>query len=113
MESFYETKPADAPRFAELACRAVADGFTAFKSMAVPETMPLEGLRPLRYAEACVKAMRDAGAHTIAQDEATCVVFGMPREAIQLGAAVEVLPLGSIARAILAAHPDQACAVRI
>jgi galactonate dehydratase len=60
MEAFYETKPSDARRFAELACRAVADGFTAFKSMAVPETMPLEGLRPIRYAEACVKAMRDA-----------------------------------------------------
>ena len=28
--------------------------------MAVPETMPLEGLRPIRYAEACVEAMRDA-----------------------------------------------------
>src|SRR5262245_16535388 len=60
MEAFYETRPEDAPRFAELACRAAADGFTAFKAMAVPETMPLEGLRPLRYAEACVKAMRDA-----------------------------------------------------
>jgi galactonate dehydratase len=60
MEDFYETKPADARRFAELAQQAVADGFTAFKSMAVPETMPLEGLRPVHYAEACVKAMRDA-----------------------------------------------------
>src|SRR4051812_15325978 len=60
MEDFYESTPADARRFAELAERAVAEGFTAFKSMAVPETMPLEGLRPLRYAEACVKAQRDA-----------------------------------------------------
>ncbi|MCW5619941.1 MAG: chemotaxis response regulator protein-glutamate methylesterase [Burkholderiales bacterium] len=41
--------------------------------------------------------LRQAGAHTVAQDEATCVVFGMPREAIQLGAAVEVLALGAIA----------------
>jgi two-component system chemotaxis response regulator CheB len=56
--------------------------------------------------------MRHAGAHTIAQDEATCVVFGMPREAIQLGAAVQVLPLGSIAQAILAARPQLACASR-
>ncbi|WP_422927552.1 galactonate dehydratase [Singulisphaera sp. PoT] len=60
MEDFYQTDPADARRFGELAQEAVAQGYTAFKSMAVPETMPLEGLRPIRYAEACVKAMRDA-----------------------------------------------------
>lgn len=60
MEDFYETSPADAGRFAELAQKAVEDGFTAFKAMAVPETMPLEGLRPIRYAEACVRAMREA-----------------------------------------------------
>src|SRR5262249_13389405 len=60
MEDFYETKPQDAKRFAQLARRAIADGFTAFKSMAVPETMPLGGLPPIRYAEACVKAMREA-----------------------------------------------------
>ncbi len=46
-------------------------------------------------------AMRKAGAHTIAQDEATCVVFGMPREAIALGAAERVVPLGLIAHAAL------------
>lgn len=45
-------------------------------------------------------AMRKSGAHTLAQDERTSVVFGMPREAIRLGAAVEVLPLGDIPRAI-------------
>ena len=60
MEDFYQTSPADAPRFADLAQKAVEDGFTAFKTMAVPETMPLEGLRPVKYAEACVRAMRDA-----------------------------------------------------
>lgn len=60
MEDFYNTDPADASRFGELAQKAVEDGFTAFKSMAVPETMPLEGLRPIRYAEKCVGAMRDA-----------------------------------------------------
>ena len=60
MEDFYETAPADAARFADLAQQAVAEGFTAFKSMAVPETMPLEGLKPVRYAEACVAAMRQA-----------------------------------------------------
>jgi two-component system chemotaxis response regulator CheB len=48
--------------------------------------------------------LRQAGAHTIAQDEATCVVFGMPREAIALGAATEVLPLPTIAQAMLAPH---------
>jgi len=45
--------------------------------------------------------MRQRGARTIAQDEATCVVFGMPREAIRVGAAAEVLPLHRIAKAIL------------
>jgi galactonate dehydratase len=60
MEEFYQTKPEDAQRFGELARRAVAEGFTAFKAMAVPETMPLEGLAPVRYAEACVRAMREA-----------------------------------------------------
>ncbi len=60
MEDFYDTDCSDAKRFGELAAQAVEDGFTAFKSMAVPETGPLEGLRPIRYAEACVKAMREA-----------------------------------------------------
>jgi two-component system chemotaxis response regulator CheB len=46
--------------------------------------------------------MKHAGAPTIAQDEASCVVFGMPREAIRLGAADRVLPLPRIASAILA-----------
>lgn len=60
MEDFYETKRDDAERFADLAREAVEQGFTAFKSMAVPETMPLEGLKPIRYAEANVAAMREA-----------------------------------------------------
>ncbi|MFM7402952.1 MAG: chemotaxis-specific protein-glutamate methyltransferase CheB [Erythrobacter sp.] len=42
------------------------------------------------------------GARTIAQDQASCVVFGMPRAAIELGAAGEVLPLADIAPAIFA-----------
>jgi two-component system chemotaxis response regulator CheB len=45
--------------------------------------------------------MKRAGARTIAQDEATCVVFGMPKEAIRIGAADRVLPLFQIAPAIL------------
>jgi len=60
MEDFYETSTANAERFAELAQVAVADGFTAFKCMAVPETAQLEGLKPVLAAEACVKAMREA-----------------------------------------------------
>jgi two-component system chemotaxis response regulator CheB len=48
--------------------------------------------------------MRQAGARTIAQDEQSCVVFGMPREAIRLGAAGRVLPLRKIAQALLAAE---------
>jgi two-component system, chemotaxis family, protein-glutamate methylesterase/glutaminase len=42
-----------------------------------------------------------AGGYTIAQDEASCVVFGMPRQAIALGAVREVLPLGRIARRLV------------
>jgi two-component system, chemotaxis family, protein-glutamate methylesterase/glutaminase len=45
--------------------------------------------------------MREAHAFTIAQDEATCVVFGMPREAILLGAVDQVLPLGRIPAALV------------
>ncbi len=48
-----------------------------------------------------MKDMHDRGAQTIAQDEASCVVFGMPKEAIRLGAVDEVLPLGQMARAVL------------
>jgi len=45
--------------------------------------------------------MHDRGARTVAQDEQTCVVFGMPKEAIRMGAVDEVMPLGEIAGAIL------------
>jgi two-component system chemotaxis response regulator CheB len=45
--------------------------------------------------------MRQSGAYTIAQDEPSCVVFGMPKEAITIGAAAEVFPLPEIARRIL------------
>jgi two-component system chemotaxis response regulator CheB len=47
-----------------------------------------------------LKELRTTGAHTIAQDERTCVVFGMPNEAIKLGAAEQILPLGDMAGAI-------------
>jgi two-component system chemotaxis response regulator CheB len=48
-----------------------------------------------------LQEMRQAGAHTIAQDESSCVVFGMPKAAIELGAAETVLPLNDIPNAIL------------
>ena len=48
-----------------------------------------------------MKVLHEGGARTIAQNEETCVVFGMPKEAIKLQAVDEVLPLESIARAIL------------
>lgn len=44
--------------------------------------------------------MRKAGARTIAQDEASCVVYGMPKEAVARGAAERILPLGALAREI-------------
>jgi two-component system chemotaxis response regulator CheB len=49
-----------------------------------------------------MRAMRDAGSYNICQDEASCVVFGMPREAVRLGAAHDVLPLPRIAAALIA-----------
>jgi two-component system chemotaxis response regulator CheB len=45
--------------------------------------------------------LRENGAHTIAQSESTCVVFGMPREAIQIGAATESLDLQDIPRELI------------
>jgi two-component system chemotaxis response regulator CheB len=48
-----------------------------------------------------LKEMREAGARTVAQDEASCVVFGMPKEAIRLDAAERVAPLSELARIIL------------
>ncbi len=48
-----------------------------------------------------MREMRDAGSFNLAQDEASCVVFGMPREAIVAGAAHEVLPLNQIATRLL------------
>jgi two-component system chemotaxis response regulator CheB len=48
-----------------------------------------------------MKEMRDAGSYNFVQDEASCVVFGMPRMAIQCGAAHEVLPLKQIAQALM------------
>lgn len=54
-----------------------------------------------RDGAAGLQAMRRAGAHTIAQDEASCVIFGMPEVAIRLGAAGQVQPLANIANTIM------------
>lgn len=51
---------------------------------------------------AAMLEMRQAGAYNFAQDEATCVVFGMPREAIALGAVDETVPLPRMAERVLA-----------
>lgn len=50
-----------------------------------------------RDGAAGLLAIRRAGGHTVAQDEGSCVVFGMPREAIRLEAALQVLPLEAFA----------------
>jgi two-component system chemotaxis response regulator CheB len=51
-------------------------------------------------------AMRDAGAYTIAQDEQSSVVYGMPREAAALGAAVDIVAIEDVARCVRA-HLNQ------
>ncbi len=48
-----------------------------------------------------LKKMRENGAHTIGQNEETCVVYGMPKKAYEMGAVVEELPLSEIAKAIV------------
>lgn len=60
MQDFYETPVENADRFAELARAAVEDGYTAFKSMAVPPTRVNEGNRAVTAAARAVAAMREA-----------------------------------------------------
>jgi len=50
--------------------------------------------------------MRNAGAYTVAQNEESCIVFGMPKEAIARGAAMKILPLNQIAREIVRSGND-------
>ena len=59
-----------------------------------------------------MREMKDAGSYNYVQDEASCVVFGMPRMAIQHGAAHEVLPLTQIAPALLARLASAPAGVR-
>lgn len=58
-----------------------------------------------RDGAAGMLALRRAGAFTVAQDEATCVVYGMPREAVLLNAVSRVLPLGQIASVLARVAP--------
>lgn len=88
LEDFYETSTEEASRFADLARQAVADGFTAFKSMAVPPTLPLEGLKPIRAAERCVAAMRDAVGESI-DIMVDCHARPSPAMGIQFARALE------------------------
>lgn len=48
-----------------------------------------------------LKEMHEAGAHTLAQDEASCIVYGMPKEAIAQGGVDDVVPLKDIARRVV------------
>lgn len=58
--------------------------------------MGADGARGLKY-------LRDHGSRTVVQSAETCVVFGMPREAIRMGAAQDVLPLNRIAQWLVSA----------
>jgi two-component system chemotaxis response regulator CheB len=78
---------------ADLLLRDVARYFGPASMGLVLTGMGRDGAEGLRN-------MKAAGAKTIAQDEASCVVFGMPREAIKLGAADYVLSLNEIAERI-------------
>ncbi|MBT3859767.1 MAG: D-galactonate dehydratase [Gammaproteobacteria bacterium] len=88
METFYETPVDNAKQFADLAQAAVADGFTAFKCMAVPPTMPLEGQKPIRAAEACVAAMRSSVGPEI-DIMVDCHARPSPAMGLQFGKALE------------------------
>jgi two-component system chemotaxis response regulator CheB len=55
--------------------------------------------------------LKQSGSFTIAQDEASCVVFGMPREAILAGVIDQVVPLRKVAATIVQAIAHPACEV--
>lgn len=57
--------------------------------------------------------MKQAGSFTVAQNENTCVVYGMPREAVNLGATSVVLPLDEIAAALLEKGQEQGRGIRV
>jgi galactonate dehydratase len=88
MEDFYETSVAEAKRFAELAQQAVEEGYTAMKTMAVPPTMPIEGLASVRAAEKAVAAMREAVGEEI-DLMVDCHARPSPAMGLQFGKALE------------------------
>ena len=88
MEDFYETSVDEAKRFAELASQAVEEGFTAMKTMAVPPTMPIEGLPAVRAAETAVAAMREAVGDGI-DLMVDCHARPSPAMGLQFGKALE------------------------
>ena len=51
-----------------------------------------------------LKEMKDSGARTVAQDEGSCVGYGMPRVAVEMGAVDEIMPLAQIAKAVCNEH---------
>ncbi len=91
----YDDHPTDARHIpaGDVLLESVASSFGAGAIGVLLTGMGSDGARGLRK-------MREAGAFTIAQDEATSVVFGMPREAIALGAARRVLPLPAITQVL-------------
>lgn len=70
---------------------------SAVRAGAAPTTLALLLTGMGADGAAGMLKLKEAGAATVAQDEASCVVFGMPREAIRLGAAQKVLPLEQMA----------------
>jgi two-component system chemotaxis response regulator CheB len=96
----YRAKVADGPPVCyqrpsvDVLFQSVAEAVGARSVGALLTGMGCDGARGLLR-------MREAGAGTYAQDEASCVVFGMPAEAIRLGAARHVVPLHSMAGALL------------
>jgi two-component system chemotaxis response regulator CheB len=55
-----------------------------------------------------MRKLKQAGAATMTQDEQTCVVYGMPRSAVELGVVDQVLPLGRIPQALMRTLQDRA-----
>lgn len=111
MEDFYGTPVAEAKRFGELAQQAVADGYTAFKSMPVPETMPIEGLRPVKAAVACVAAMREAVGDNI-DIMVDCHARPSPQMGLQFAKALEPFNLYFFEEPCWPEHMDGIAAVQ-
>ncbi len=102
MEDFYETTADDAQRFAELARQAVEEGFTAFKSMAVPPTMPIEGLRPIRLRRSLRRRRCATRWATTSTSWSTATRGRRPRWACSSPQALEPFGLYLLRRAVLA-----------